>query len=251
MSDYLDAGGVRTWYDDHGAGEPLVLLHGGLTDSRDFDGNLGMLADRFRLLMPDRRGHGRTPDVPGPLWIETLAEDAAAFIERVAGGPVLVAGYSAGAIVALWLAAHRPDLVRKLVLISGAFDPDGMILRPTAGGPPPPPLLARYAEVSPDGPEHFPIVIAKVVEAANRPGMDPADLAAVTCPALVVAGDDDMVTLDHTVELYRALPDAQLAIVPNASHLLLHEKPEQVTALIADFLIGDPAPTMMPIRRAG
>jgi pimeloyl-ACP methyl ester carboxylesterase len=250
MSEYIDVNGVHTWYDDRGDGEPLVLLHGGLTDSRDFDGNLGMLADRFRLLLPDRRGHGRTPDVPGPLSVEAMAGDTAAFIEKLAGGPVRVVGYSAGAIVALWLATRRPDLIRKLVLISGAFDPDGMILRPTAGGPPPPPLLARYAEVSPDGPGHFAVVIAKVVEAANRPGLNPADLSAVTCPTLVIAADDDIVTLDHTVELYRAVPDAQLAIVPNASHLLLHEKPDQVTALVADFLTTEASPTMMPIRRA-
>ncbi|SDI18636.1 Pimeloyl-ACP methyl ester carboxylesterase [Sinosporangium album] len=251
MADYIDVNGVRTWYDERGSGDPLVLLHGGLTDSRDFAGNLAALADRFRLLLPERRGHGHTPDVPGPITVEAMAADTAAFIEKTVGGPVRLAGYSAGAIVALWVAVRRPDLVERLVLISGGFDPDGMIVRPTADGPLPEPLVAAYAEVSPDGADHFPVVVAKIVQSVNEePPLALADLSAATCPALVVAADDDIVTLEHTLEIYRGLPDAQLAIVPGTSHLLLHEKPELCTSLVADFLTGDPVPTWMPIRRA-
>lgn len=250
MNDYIDADGVRTWYDDRGGGEPVVLLHGGLTDSRDFTGNLDGLADRFRLLLPERRGHGHTADLPGPITIEAMANDTAVFVDKLVGGPVRLVGYSAGATVALWLAAHRPELVERLVLISCAFDPAGVIVRPTAGGSPPAALLARYAEVSPDGAGHFPVVVRKIAEAAARPGMAAADLSVIRCPTLVLAADDDIVTLDHTVELYRALPAGQLAVVPNASHLLLDEQPQHVTAMVAEFLGTEPAPTRMPIRRA-
>jgi pimeloyl-ACP methyl ester carboxylesterase len=250
MNDYIDADGVRTWYDDRGNGEPVVLLHGGLTDSRDFAGNLDALADRFRLLLPERRGHGHTADVPGPITVEVMARDTAAFVDKLVAGPVRLVGYSAGATVALWLAAHRPALVERLVVISGAFDPVGMIIRPTAGASPPVPMVARYAEVSPDGADHFPVVARKIADAAAQLGMTVADLAVIGCPTLVIAADDDIVTLDHTLELYRALPDAQLAVVPNASHLLLHDKPQHVTGLVADFLTTDPAATLMPIRRA-
>jgi len=251
MADYLDLNGVHTWYDERGTGNPLVLLHGGLSDSRDFDGNLAALADRFRLLLPERRGHGHTPDVPGPLPVQVLADDTAAFIEKVADGPVRVCGYSAGAVVALWLAVRRPDLVDRLVLVSGGFDPAGMVLRPSADGPPPPPLVAAYAEVSPDGADHFAVVLTKVARsvAEDRP-LEAGELAAVTCPTLVMTADDDLVTLEHILALYRGLPDAQLAVVPGTSHLLLHEKPELCTRLVGDFLTGAPVPTWMPIRRA-
>ncbi|MCG5220378.1 alpha/beta fold hydrolase [Streptosporangium sp. KLBMP 9127] len=251
MADHVNVNGVRMWFDEQGDGDPLVLLHGGLTDSRDFAGNLATPASRFRLLLPDRRGHGHTADVAGPITVGVMAQDTIAFLEKVADGPVRLAGYSAGAVVALWVAVRRPDLVERLVLISGGFHPDGMILRPDADGTPPEPLVAAYAEVSPDGADHFPVVLAKIARSVNEePGLTPADLAAVTCPALVMAADDDIVTLEHTLALYRGLPDAQLAIVPGTSHLLLHEKPELCTRLVTDFLADPPAPTWMPIRRA-
>jgi pimeloyl-ACP methyl ester carboxylesterase len=251
MTDYVTVNGVHTWFDERGAGDTVVLLHGGLTDSRDFEPNLAALADRFRVLLPDRRGHGHTADVPGPITVELMARDMAAFLDKVAGGPAHLVGYSAGAAVALRLALDRPELVDRLVLISGAFHRDGMIMLPTAGGTPPPPLVARYAEVSPDGAEHFPTIIAKVARsAAEEPGLCREDLAAVVRPTLVMAGDDDLVTLDHTVALYDSLANAQLAILPAASHLLLFEHPELCTRLVAEFLTTEPR-TLMPIRRAG
>jgi pimeloyl-ACP methyl ester carboxylesterase len=251
MADYTDVNGARMWYDDRGDGNPLVLLHGGLTDSRDFSGNLDVLVSQFRLLLPERRGHGHTADVAGPITVEVMAQDTIAFLDKIVSGPACLMGYSAGAIVALWVAVRRPDLVDRLVLISGAFHPDGMILRPTADAPPAAPLVAAYAEVSPDGADHFPAVIAKVARAvAELPGLSSTELNVVTCPVLVMAADDDNVTLEHTLALYRGLRNAQLAIIPGTSHLLLHEKPQLCTRLVADFLTADLTPTWMPIRRA-
>ncbi|GAA5037490.1 alpha/beta fold hydrolase [Actinopolymorpha pittospori] len=252
MADYVRVNGVSMWYDDRGAGEPVVLLHGGLSDARDFAGNLDTLAGGFRLLLPECRAHGHTADVPGPLSLAVMAQDIVAFLERVVGGPARLVGYSAGAGVALRVALDRPDLVERLVLVSGAFHTDGLILRPSAEGEPPPLLVAAYAEVSPDGAGHFPAVIAKVVDAvAEEDGLEPADLAGVNCRTLVMAGDDDLVRLEHTVALYHALPDAQLAIVPGTSHLLLLGRPDECVRLVSDFLTSEARPTLMPIRRAG
>jgi pimeloyl-ACP methyl ester carboxylesterase len=181
-------------------------------------------------------------------WVYAIATTIA-FIERMAGAPVRLAGYSAGATVALAAAVRRPDLVERLVLISCAFDPAGMIVKPTADGTPPEPLVAAYAEVSPDGRDHFATVLAKVAHAASQPGMPATDLAAITCPVLVMAADDDLVTLEHTLTLYRALPAAQLAVVPRTSHLLLHERPGLCTSLVTAFMTTDPAPTLMPLAR--
>jgi pimeloyl-ACP methyl ester carboxylesterase len=114
----------------------------------------------------------------------------------------------------------------------------------------PPALVAAYGQVSPDGVNHFPVVQAKIARAAAEdPGLTPKELGRVTCPALVVSADDDLVTLEHTITLYRSLPEGQLAIVPGTSHLLLHEKPELCSNLIVEFLTGTPVQTLMPIRR--
>ena len=242
---------VDMWHDERGAGEPVVLLHGGLTDSRCFTGNLDGLADTFQLYLPDRRGHGRTPDAPGPITIELMAQDTIAFLEKTVGGPARLVGYSAGGTVALWVAMHRPDLVERLVLISAVYDVEGLIFKPQAGGEMPAAIVDDYAEVSPDGRDHLPVVIGKIVHsAATQPGLSPDDLCAVTARTLVLTGDDDLVTLDHTLALYRALPTAELAVLPNASHLLLMEHGGAVRDMVLKFLTTNAAPTYMPIARA-
>ena len=83
MAQYIDLNGVHMWYDDRGQGDPLVLLHGGLTDSRDFVGNLDALTGQFRVYLPERRGHGHTADVEGPLTLELMAQDTVAFLETL------------------------------------------------------------------------------------------------------------------------------------------------------------------------
>jgi len=128
MADHVEVNGIPMWYEQRGDGDPLVLLHGGLTDSRDFTGNLDTLASRFRLLLPERRGHGHTADAAGPITLEVMAQDTIAFLDKVVGGPARLVGYSAGAAVALRVAVGRPDLARRLVLISGGFHRDGLML---------------------------------------------------------------------------------------------------------------------------
>jgi pimeloyl-ACP methyl ester carboxylesterase len=253
MPQYVQLGAVRTWYDEHGDGEPLVLMHGGLTDSRFLDPNLGPLAEHFHVYTPDRRGHGRTPDVEGPITYQVMADDTIAFLEQVVGGPAHLVGHSDGAIVAMLVAMQRPDLVGRLVMISGGFDKSGEAAPDMEFdsdevvqflGP-------AYGEVSPDGEAHFPVFARKIGEMArNEPHVDPADLRAVRARSLVVYADDDLMTLAHAVAMYDALPDAELAVVPGTSHFLTQEKPHLVNALLLDFLTNDPVPVVAPLRRA-
>ncbi|WP_367137168.1 alpha/beta fold hydrolase [Saccharothrix sp. HUAS TT1] len=245
---YETVDGVRTWYEVRGEGEPLVLLHGGFSDSRDFEANLARLADRFRVFLVDRRGHGRTPDVPGPVPLDVLAGDVIAFLERVVGGPAHLAGYSAGGVVALGVAQRRPDLVRGLVVLNSGYSKDGWLFLPEPGGELPGEVADRYAEVSPDGREHLPVVVEKFARAAHEP--EAVDLGAITSPTLVLGSDDDIVHLEHTVAMYRGIANAQLCVLPGTSHLMLFERPELCASVVADFLTGAPAP-LMPIRRAG
>jgi len=248
---YVDLDGVRTWYDEHGAGEPLVLLHPAMTDARAFAPNVGALAQGFRVLTPERRGHGRTPDVEGPYESGRMAADTTAFVELVARGPAHLVGCSTGATVALLATLHRPELVRRLVLVAGVFHRDGWA--PGVLDETPPDFMAdSYGEISPDGRDHFAVVAEKLARwHDHQPALTDEDLARVENRTLVMVADDDEVTLEHAVELYRGIRDAELAIVPGTSHGLLVEKPELCNGMIVDFLSNDPVPTFAPIRRAG
>jgi len=253
MGRYVQLGAVKTWYDEHGAGEPLVLLHGGLVDARWFEPNLGPLAERFHVYTPERRGQGHTPDVDGPITYQLMADDTIAFLDEVVRQPADLVGHSDGAFVAMLVAMQRPELVKRLVLISGGYDKSGEAMPDMEFdveqvtqflGP-------AYGEVSPDGEAHFPVVAAKIGEMSrNEPHLDVSELAKVRQRSLVMFSDDDLMTLDHAVSMYDALPNAELAVVPGTSHFLTQEKPHLVNSIVLDFLTNDPVPTVAAIRRA-
>lgn len=250
---YVELATVPTWYDERGDGEPLVLLHpgGAGVDSRALGPNLEPLSRRFRTYAPERRAHGRTPDVDGPLSYQDMARDTIMFIDTVIGRPAHLLGYSDGAVVALMTALARPGLVRRLVLAAGVFHRDGWEAGVT-GGEPPEAFKQSYGELSPDGAGHYDTVVAKLAAMhAREPALTLGELGAVECRTLVMVGDDDEVCLEHAIELYRSLPDGELAVVPGTSHGLLAEKPDLCNRLISDFLTEEPVPTFAPIRRAG
>ena len=249
---YVEAGGVQTWYAEYGCGDPLMLLHGGFSDASEFGATTPALSERFRVYTPDRRGHGHTPDVPGPISYDLMAADTIAFMEELKTGPAHLVGHSDGANVALLVALARPDLVGQLVLISGNFRHDGLVSGLDLGELAANEFLAEaYGEVSPDGQDHFPVVAEKIYRmASTEPTLTPADLGKVAARTLVMAGDDDMVTAEHTLELYRGIPGAELAVVPGTSHILIIEKPELCNQIILDFLTKDPVLTFMPVRRS-
>ncbi len=258
MGTYIEIGGLRTWYDEDGSGEPLVLLHGGLSTNETWGPQMPELGKVFRVLAPERRGHGHTPDVDGPFSYDDMATDTIGFLEAVVAGPAHLVGWSDGGIIGLIVAMRRPDLVRKLVAISANFDTSGvpeeilshfLSMQPDSEGLAS--LRSMYEAASPDGPDHWPVVFAKFIEMASRePHIPPSELKRIAAPTLVLAGDDDLMSLEHTIELFASIPNAELAIVPGTSHFLTMEKPDVVNRLILDFIQKDPSPTMMPIRRA-
>jgi pimeloyl-ACP methyl ester carboxylesterase len=253
MADYADLDGVRTWYDECGEGAPLVLLHPGGADARAWGPSIGPLAGHFRVFSPERRGHGRTPDVDGPITYDLMAQDTTRFLEAIVGGPAHLVGCSAGAIVALLVAMRRPDLVHRLVLVSGVFHRDGWI--PEAIDPDAAPheaIVRGYSDLSPDGPGHFPVVHRKLARMSfEEPQLEAGELGGVTSRTLVMVADDDEVELEHAIALYRGIRDAEMAVVPGTSHGLLHEKPTLCNAIMVDFLTVDPVDTIAPVRRGG
>lgn len=239
MAARVQLGEVDTYYEEDGSGDPLVLLHPGLADSRAFESNLPGLAKHFRVYRPDRRGHGRTPDVEGPITYEQMAQDTIAFLERVVGGPAYILGHSDGAVVALLVALRRPDLVRRLVFASAVFHHDGwapgaidLDEETTAF------FVDHWGAVAPDGPEHFPVVADKLHRMhSEEPTLTAADLVGYPGPALVMVGDeDDEIPIEHTLALRTGLPDAQLAVIPDGGHGMIAGRPDLCNLVITEFL---------------
>lgn len=249
MAEHVSKHGL--WYADYGVGDPLVLLHpgGAGVDSRALAPQVDAFARRFRVYTPEQRGHGRTADVAGVLSYEQMAADTARFVDEVIGTPVRLLGVSDGGVVALTVALRRPDLVSRLVLAAGIFHRDGWY-DGVLDGQPPDFLRASYVELSPDGPEHYPVVVGKLAAMhAEQPTFIASDLAQLQCRTLVMVADDDEVRLEHALAAYRAIPNAELAVIPGTSHGLLVEKPELCNQIIETFLTTEPIATFAPIRR--
>jgi pimeloyl-ACP methyl ester carboxylesterase len=235
-----------------------VLLHGGLCTNETWGPQLPAFAERFHVFAPERRGHGHTADVEGPLTYAAMAADTLGFLDEVVREPAHLVGWSDGGILGLLVAIARPDLVRKLVVIGANYDTAGvapeaedMFANMAPDSPGMADLRGLYEMHSPDGPGHWPVVFAKFIEMAQRePHISVDDVARIAVPTLVVVGDDDMVVFEHTVALHRAIRHSELAVVPGASHFVLMEKPELTNRLVLDFLENEPPATILPLRRA-
>jgi len=256
MGERIEIDGLSTWIETRGSGErTVVLLHGGLGYSDQLLDSIGTYFEQdFRVVGFDRRGHGYTADTAEPFHYDDMATHAIEALEHLdASSKVHLVGWSDGGIVAMLVALRRPDLVDRLALIGTNFHVDG-ILAPEmsddslSSGP----MFEGYAARSPDGPDHFPVVAAKLMAVfATEPTLTTDDLAQLRHPTLVLVGDDDVVRLDHAVAFYDALPAGRLCVIPGASHAVVMEHPQLVAAIVTDFLQGpEPPETLIPVRRA-
>jgi pimeloyl-ACP methyl ester carboxylesterase len=241
---YVEVAGLRVWHEVSGDGEPVVLLHGAFAGASSFAAQTpALVAAGFRVHAPERRGHAHTPDVDGPLSYQVMADDTLAYLDQELAGPAHLVGWSDGAVVALLVARDRPDLARRLVLIGQYYnsagkvadtDLDRLLESPEAMHF----LRGEYDRVSPDGPDHFPVVYEKTMRMLRtEPEIDLQTLAAITAPTLVLQGDRDEVTLEHSAAVVAGLPDARLAVLPG-THGLPMELPDVVNPLIVAFLRG-------------
>jgi pimeloyl-ACP methyl ester carboxylesterase len=250
----VDTNGLDTYYEIHGAGEPLLYLHGGFNSIEMLAQSLPALAERHRVYVPERQGHGRTPDRDGPLTFETMASDTITFLDAMDLSAAGMVGFSDGAMVAMHVALARPDLVGRLVVMGSAANQDGIppahveMMKQMTADTFPPMFREMYGAISPDGPDHFPVLFDKAKPNFFAPGFTLDRLGDVQSPTLVLIADDDAVTVEHAAAMARALPDgSQLAVVPGTSHGLPFEKPELVNRLVLDFLDPHQVEKMMQL----
>jgi pimeloyl-ACP methyl ester carboxylesterase len=244
----LTLAGLPTYVEESGRGPTLYYLHGATEWIGYAEEFTGLLARRFRVIQAERRGHGRSPDVPGPLTYAAMTADTIALMEHYGDVPAHLVGFSDGGIIALLLAMARPELVASVVAIGANVRVDGLTdetLRELAGATPenwPAEYRDAHARLSPDGPEHWPVFCQKVIDMVLRePNLANADLAQVTAPTLLVGGDRDAIRLEHFVEMHRAIAGSQLCILPCAPHEITAEQPKPAFEVTARFLVNEQA----------
>lgn len=220
--------GHRFYYETMGRGRPVLLLHGGGNNVHgSFDKQLDTFAKTHFIIAPEQIGQGHTPDVDAPLTYAAMTSDTAALIDELHFKDLDVIGWSDGGDIALMLAARRPDLVRRVVVTGANFSPEGY---------PPDDLRQMLSNDKPE-PRTFGEKLNHLwATSPTFEELSPAILSHINKRVLVMSGDHDAIRLDHTIALYRALPDARLCILPGTGHGTFNERPEWVNPIVLSFL---------------
>jgi pimeloyl-ACP methyl ester carboxylesterase len=227
--------GVRLYFETYGDGEPLLLVHGNGMSIGSMAAQIDFFRKHRRVVAMDSRDHGRSADSADPITYEKMTDDLAALIDHLALGPVDVIGWSDGGIEALLLGVRHPEKVRKLVSMAANLNPgtraiyeetDALVRQMLADMP-------AAERNTPEGKRAVKVTGMMLKE----PNIDPALLAKVSAPTLVLAGDHDLIRTEHIVEIYTHLPNAQLAIFPDSTHLVPFDNPELFNGTVERFLM--------------
>jgi pimeloyl-ACP methyl ester carboxylesterase len=256
---FASINGLRIYYEVHGAGDPIVVIPGGLMTIAMMRPLVDLLAQSRQVIGLEPQAHGHTADIDRPLTYEKMADDTAALIRHLGLGQADVLGFSVGAGVALQTAIRHPDVVRNLIVISGKFRGDGEF----------PEIRAFEATFAPDLPMLAPLRQAYLAAAPNPDGWASlvskmrrllaedfdwsGDVAAIRTPMLIVVGDADTVPVAHALQLFTLLGgdtaaaamgqrgNAQLAVLPGTTEFALLQRTELLQAIIPPFLAGSPS----------
>ena len=211
---YAKVNGINLYYETHGSGRPLILLHGGLMSSETFGPVLPQLLERHQVIAPDLQGHGRTADIDRPLDVRLMADDIAALIDHLELDKPDVVGYSLGGGVALQTAVKYPTKVRRLVMVSANLRPDaiypemraqqGQVGAAAADFMKETPMYQLYQRVAPR-PEDFPRLLDKIGAAMSKDFDFTDEVRGLQMPTLVVCADADMAPPSHYVEAFKLL----------------------------------------------
>jgi len=256
---YAPVNGLKMYYEVHGRGEPVVLLHGAfMTITNNWAGWIGELSKTRKVIAVEMQGRGRTADIPRELNSENHADDVAALLKYLKLSRADLIGYSMGGGVAMRVAVRHPDQVRRVVVISSTFRRDGMtqegldampkLTAETFKGSP---LEAEYKRLSPT-PDQFARFVKRMVAAFSRGNDLSADqLQSTTAPMFFIHGDADGIRLQHVAEMFRLKGGeihgdlrprsaSRLAILPNTTHVTLMERISIIVPMVNDFLDAKP-----------
>ena len=255
---YAHVNGINLYYETHGEGRPVVLLHGGLGSGDMFGPVTSMLAERHKVITPDLQGHGRTADIDRPIDIRLMAGDIAALIDHLHLDKPDLVGYSLGGGVALQTAFQHPEKIRKLVAVSAnirrdAIPPEmlaqqGQVNAAAADFMKETPMYKEYVRVAPR-PEDFPRLLDKMGQGMAKDFDFTDEVMALKVPTLIVAADADMAPPSHYIEVFKLLDGGlrdggwmgegrpkgghALAILPGLTHYNIASSPLLAAAILA------------------
>ena len=221
--------GIRMYYETHGHGPPLLLLHGGCGNGMQFSKQVPAFQSSHRLIVPDCCAQGRSTDRPAPLTYHAMAEDMIALLDKLNVRRVDIMGWSDGGDIGLDLAIHHPDRVNHLVTFGANFMPEGLnpqdvewnnTATAESFGPG---MKEDWTRLNPE-PAHYEQAMNKIIAMwRTQPNFSLAQLHSIRAKCLICAGDHDRIRPDHTEQLAHAIPGAQQMIVANASNSALIE----------------------------
>jgi pimeloyl-ACP methyl ester carboxylesterase len=246
-SGYAPVNGLKMYYEVHGSpasgSPPLVLLHGGdPTIETSFGKILPGLAKDRQVIAFEQQGHGRTADVDRPFTFEQSAEDTIALLHYLKIGKADFFGYSNGGHIALEIALRHPDVVRKLVLESIMVDRDGSdpdfweSFKDAKLEDMPAELREAYLRTAPHPEDLFMFFAKSVHRMLSFKGWTSQQVQSIDAPTLVIIGDRDIVRPEHAVLMYRLIPNAQLAILPDTDHMTIVRRSDWLLPMIKAFL---------------
>jgi pimeloyl-ACP methyl ester carboxylesterase len=250
--------GMQMYYEVSGDGDPLIVLHGAYMNIQTMGEIIPMLAKTHQVYALEFQGHGRTTDIDRPITYPNLADDVAAFMDAVGLERADLFGYSMGAAAGLQLAIRHPEKVEKLIAASVAYDFEGwqpafkdfvpqMSVEMFADMPA---LVDEYKKLA-SNPDGFPALAEKLIQLEKEPMAWEAEVKALKTPVLIITGDADVATLEHSVSMFRLLgggimgdmgeplPESRLAVMPATSHTAVISQPDLLQAFIEPFLKGE------------
>jgi pimeloyl-ACP methyl ester carboxylesterase len=249
--DYATVNGLRMYYEIHGSGRPLVLLHGAFGVAESWAPMLGALTKGRQVVILEQQGHGRTADRSGPLRYEQMADDTAALLRQLNVGPADVFGYSDGGIVALGVAIRAPALLRRVAIfgsnagaVKDTHEPEmyeAFAKLPADFAPAE--FKDPYDRVAPDKTK-WPELVRKIKEMGlGFKGYSDAEVRSIKAVTLIMQGDRDIVRPEHAVQMFRMIPRSQLAILAGGDHFMPLRSPDRVVETLLRFLdASEPSP---------
>lgn len=226
--------GVSLYYETYGDGQPLLLVHGNGLSIGSLAAQIDFFRKGYKVIAMDSRDHGRSADSDSPLTYEKMTDDLAALIEHLKLDSVAVVGWSDGGIEALLLGIRHPSKIKKIVAMAANLNPGTNAISKEADE-----LIRSMLSSMPDSERNTPAGrrAQKVMGMVLRePNIDPTMLGRITAPTLIVAGDHDIVRTEHIVEIFTHLQNAQLAILPNSTHMVPFDDPVLFNTTIERFL---------------
>lgn len=257
VGDRVEVNGMQMYYEVSGEGDPLIVLHGAYMNIKTMGAIIPKLAETHKVYALEFQGHGRTTDIDRPITYPNLADDVAAFMDAVGLEKADVFGYSMGSAAGLQLAIRHPQKVNRLVAASVAYDVRGwqpefieFIPKMTVEMFLEMPFAEDFKQLAADR-EGFPALVEKLIQLEKEPMAWEEDVKAVKIPVLIIAGDADVATLEHSVALFRLLgggvmgdmgkplPASRLAVMPATSHTAVITQADLLYAFIEPFLKGE------------